>query len=67
MDEDRLGTIEVGKTADFVVLGDNYLTVPEAVISDIPVKFTFVAGRVVYDLQRDGKITPPAGRRQIEK
>ena len=67
MDEDHFGTIEPGKVADFVVLGDNYLTVPEAVISDIPVKFTFVAGKVVYDLQRDGKIKVPAGRRQIEK
>ena len=67
MDEDRLGTIEAGKVADFVVLGDNYLTVPEAVISDIPVKFTFVGGKAVYDRERDGKITPPAGRRQIEK
>ena len=58
-DEDRLGSIEVGKVADFVVLGDNFLTAPDSVISDLPVKLTFVAGKVVYDRERDGVIKPP--------
>lgn len=66
-DEDRFGSIEAGKVADFVVLGDNYLTVPEAVISDLPVKFTFIAGKDVYSLERDGKIVPPQRRSSEER
>ena len=58
-DEDRLGSIEVGKIADFVVLGDNFLTAPDSVISDLPVKLTFVGGKVVYDRERDGVIKVP--------
>ena len=52
-------SIELGKTADFVVLGDNFLTAPDSVISDLPVKLTFVAGKMVYDRDRDGVIKPP--------
>jgi predicted amidohydrolase YtcJ len=63
-DEERLGSIEPGKIADFVVLGDNYLTVPEAVLSDLPIRMTVVGGRIVYDRERDGVIRAPtrAGR-----
>jgi predicted amidohydrolase YtcJ len=64
-DEQHLGSIEAGKLADFVVLGDNYLTVPESVISDLPVKMTVVGGEVVYDRERDGVIRAP-GRRVSE-
>jgi len=48
-DEELLGSIEKGKLADFVVLGKDYLTVPEMEISDIPVLMTVVDGRVVYE------------------
>jgi predicted amidohydrolase YtcJ len=58
-DEDKLGSIELGKIADFVVLGDNFLTAPEGVISDLPVKYTFVGGKLVYDRERDGVIKVP--------
>lgn len=51
-DEEWLGSIEPGKLADFVVLGDNYLTVPEGVLSDLPVRMTVVGGQVVYDRDR---------------
>ena len=61
-DEDKLGSIEAGKVADFVVLGDNYLTVPESVLSELPVTLTVVGGTVVYDRARDGVIRAP-GRR----
>ncbi len=47
-DEDRLGSIEVGKLADMVVLGEDLLTVPKKSIIDIPVDMTIVEGRVVY-------------------
>jgi predicted amidohydrolase YtcJ len=59
-DEDRLGSIEAGKAADFVVLGDNFLTVPDSVLSDLPITLTVVDGKVVYDRERDGVIRAPA-------
>jgi predicted amidohydrolase YtcJ len=58
-DEDQLGSIEPGKLADFVVLGDNFLTMPADVLSDMPVKMTVVGGKVVYDRERDGVIRAP--------
>lgn len=47
-DEDRLGSIEVGKLADMVVLGRDLLTEPEGSIKDIPIDMTIVNGRIVY-------------------
>ena len=47
-DEDRLGTLEAGKLADMVVLGEDLLTVPTEKIIDIPVEMTIVDGKVVY-------------------
>jgi predicted amidohydrolase YtcJ len=42
------GSIEAGKLADFVVLSDDYLTVPEAAIEDLRAEATYVSGRQVY-------------------
>ena len=47
--DDRVGTIEVGKKADLVVLGDNLLTCDVKAISDIPVLYTISDGRIVYE------------------
>ncbi|MGM0399499.1 MAG: amidohydrolase, partial [Halobacteriota archaeon] len=47
-DEDRLGTIEVGKRADFVVLEESPWERPED-IADIDVAMTVVDGEVVFD------------------
>jgi predicted amidohydrolase YtcJ len=47
-DEDSLGSIEVGKYADFVVLGNDILTVPPETIIDIPIDMTIVGGKVIY-------------------
>ena len=47
-DEGRLGSIEVGKLADMVVLGKDLLTEPEDSIKDIPIDMTIVDGRIVY-------------------
>jgi len=47
-DEDKLGSIEPGKLADLVVLGDDILTVAPERIIDIPIDMTIVDGKVVY-------------------
>ena len=47
-DEDDLGTIEVGKLADLVVLSEDYLAVPEDEILDIYSVLTVLGGEVVH-------------------
>ncbi|MFC7167531.1 amidohydrolase [Halospeciosus flavus] len=47
-DEDRLGTVEVGKRADFTVLDDSPWEHPEE-IDGIDVALTVVDGDIVYD------------------
>jgi predicted amidohydrolase YtcJ len=46
--EDVLGTLEVGKYADLVVLGQDILTIDPVRIGDVPVALTMVGGAVVY-------------------
>ena len=46
--EDDLGTLEVGKLADLVVLDRDYLTVPAHEIKDIEPVITMVGGEIVY-------------------
>jgi len=52
--EDELGSIETGKLADMVVLGDDILTCEEDRIKDIQVEMTLIGGKVEY--QRNAKI-----------
>jgi len=47
-DEDKLGSIEFGKLADFVVLSDELLMSSAERIKDIEVEMTFVNGELVY-------------------
>jgi predicted amidohydrolase YtcJ len=47
--EDKLGTIEVGKLADLVVLDRDYLTVPGDDLRDLKSVLTMVDGRIVYE------------------
>jgi predicted amidohydrolase YtcJ len=47
--ERRLGSLEVGKEADLVVLGQNLFRVPTEQISDTRVLLTMVGGKVVFD------------------
>lgn len=47
-EEDKKGSIEVGKAADFVVLDKNPLTVPKETIRDINVLATYKYGERIY-------------------
>ena len=47
-EEDAKGTIEVGKVADFVILSDNPLTVPEDRLADLRVLETIKGGVSIY-------------------
>ena len=48
-DEDRKGSIEVGKLADLVVLGEDPTRIDPFGIKDIQVQRTIVGGRTVYE------------------
>lgn len=47
--ESVTGSVEVGKSAELVVLNQNLFKVPEAAIGDTEVVMTFFEGRVVYE------------------
>jgi hypothetical protein len=47
--EDDLGTLEVGKFADLVVLDRDYMSIPADEIFDIAPVLTMVGGRVVFE------------------
>ena len=53
-DEGVKGSIEVGKLADLVVLGENPLDVDPWAIKDIVVERTILGGEIAYDRERDG-------------
>ncbi len=48
-DEDIMGTIEPGKLADLVILGGDYMTVPEEKISELPILKVVVGGKIHYE------------------
>lgn len=47
-DEDKKGSISVGKFADFTLLSEDYFTIPEERIKDIRSLLTVVDGKIVY-------------------
>jgi len=51
--ENTLGSLTVGKRADFVVLSDDILKVKPDTIKDITVEMTVVGGIVEYSITRD--------------
>jgi predicted amidohydrolase YtcJ len=61
-EEDKKGTLSVGKWADLAVLSDDYLTVPEDKISELSSVLTMVGGRVVYAEGKYAGLAPPAAK-----
>jgi predicted amidohydrolase YtcJ len=55
--EKRLGSVEVGKLADIVVLGDDPLTFAPVRFQELPVDITIAGGKVVHT----GAVRPQAG------
>jgi predicted amidohydrolase YtcJ len=53
--EDRMGSLESGKLADFVVLDRDYVTIPQDDIPKIKVLMTVVGGKTVH-------LLPPLGK-----
>jgi predicted amidohydrolase YtcJ len=47
--EDRLGSLERGKWADFIVVDRNYFEIPASEIDDIRVLQTWVGGKLAYE------------------
>ena len=47
-DEDKRGSLEVGKYADLAVLSDDYMTVPVDKVGEITSLLTLVGGKAVY-------------------
>lgn len=47
--ETKLGSIEVGKLADFVLLHEDPLSTPAAKLASIPIDMTILDGRVAYE------------------
>jgi predicted amidohydrolase YtcJ len=57
-EDDRKGTIEVGKFADLAVLSADYFTIPEEVVKQIESVLTLVGGKVVYGSGEFERLAP---------
>lgn len=51
-EEDRAGTLEIGKRADFVILSDDPRKIPTENLADIDVLKTVIGGNTVYELMK---------------
>jgi predicted amidohydrolase YtcJ len=53
LQEDRLGSLETGKWADFIVVDKDFFTIPASEVDDIVVLQTWVGGEMVYERCED--------------
>jgi predicted amidohydrolase YtcJ len=58
-EEDKKGSVEVGKLADLAVLSSDYFSVPEEEIKSIESVLTVVGGKVVYGAGEFERLAPP--------
>lgn len=59
-EENKKGTIEVGRLADLAVLSQDYFTVPEEKIADLESMLTIVGDKAVYGSGEFTRLAPPA-------
>lgn len=59
--EDKIGTIEVGKYADFVVLEKNLFEVKPREIADVKVEATMMNGRFTYEAEKNRSTVAVSG------
>ncbi len=55
--EDRMGSLEAGKWADFIIIDRDYFAIPASEIDDIKVLQTWVGGKQVYERNDTGEST----------
>jgi predicted amidohydrolase YtcJ len=48
--EENVGSLEIGKAADFIILNRNPFEIPANQISQVKVEETYLAGEVVFSL-----------------
>jgi len=58
-EEDKKGSVEIGKLADLAVLSADYFSVPEEEIKGIESVLTIVGGKVVYAAKEFERLAPP--------
>jgi predicted amidohydrolase YtcJ len=60
-EENEKGRIAPGNLADFVLLSDDYFTIPDDEIKNLTSVLTVVGGRVVYGSDKYGDLSPKLG------
>jgi predicted amidohydrolase YtcJ len=50
-EEDEKGSLEPGKLADFIITGEDLLTIPQEDIPGLQIRKTYIGGELVYSLK----------------